>query len=161
MKKIKLTKGTSTIVDDDDFDELIKYKWCCNGSNYATRSKKMADGRWKMVYMHRELMGNPDGMEIDHINGNRLDNRKCNLRICSSRENMVHIIRKPMSNSGFFGVSKYKNSDKWVARIRTPYGRIYLGSFESPKQAAMAYDECSMKINGEFATLNFPPGCDK
>ena len=105
--------------------------------------------------MHRCLFDNiPDGMEVDHINGNTLDCRRENLRIVTSRQNTmnIHIIR---GKSCYKGVFWNKDIEKWYSRIGVNYKLINLGYFASEIEAAKAYDRAALKHFGEFARLNF------
>jgi hypothetical protein len=144
MKEIKLTKGQVTIVDDDDYEELSKYKWYFDGF-YAVRYE---DG--KLIFMHRQIVNAPKGLVVDHINRNKLDNRKSNLRLCTHRQNAVN--SKHRNNSGYKGVYYDRCLKKYVARI----GRKHLGTFATVEEAAKVYDEHAKQLYGEFAYLNFP-----
>ena len=132
MKLIKLTRNKYAIVDDDDFDKLNRYKWQCNYYGYAKR------GIWdrgtnnnKQVLMHREIMGVLDrkDIEIDHINKNTLDNRKCNLRFCSHQENIMgksgHY--KNNKSSRYKGVYYRKDRRVWIVEIKYNYKKVYVG----------------------------------
>ena len=105
--------------------------------------------------MHKEILKPPSGFETDHINHNGLDNRKDNLRICTTSQNHYNqIIRSESKTSKFKGVSRHKASRKWIAQIG--YGRrmIYLGCFDSESEAARAYNQKARELFGEFANLN-------
>jgi hypothetical protein len=136
MKEISLTKGKVTLVDDEDYIELSKYKWglCSSSKNlfYATRH----DGQ-KPIAMHRVIMNTPKGMETDHINGNGLDNRRENLRIVTRRENQQN--RHVFKTSKYPGVSRIKGTDRWSAHIYINKKNCYLGSFEDEMEAALRY----------------------
>ena len=88
MKKIKLSKGKYALVDDKDYDQLSKVSWHFNDL-YATRGL-VSDGKLKTIYLHRFIANTPKGMETDHINQNKLDNRRENLRICTSSQNRTN-----------------------------------------------------------------------
>lgn len=106
--------------------------------------------------MHRFIMDAPKGQQVDHINGNKLDNRKSNLRICSHSENLRNQ-RKPKDNkSGFKGVSWHKGAKRWCAEIRSNGKRHHLGYFDTAEDAAKAYDIAATLIHGDYARLNFP-----
>lgn len=107
--------------------------------------------------MHQELVKVPKGMVIDHIDHDGLDNRKANLRPATRCQNMYHRKKTAAaSRSKYKGVSRRKNSNKWLARIRCEKKSIYLGTFASEIDAAKAYDRAAKKYHGEFASLNFP-----
>ena len=114
MKKITLTQGKEAIVDDDDYEMLMEYKWCAQkritGIFYVARSTpKDSSGKQKiLLLMHREITNAPKGMEVDHINGNPLDNRKENLRICTNQQNAMNRGKRSDNTSGYKGVSYKK-----------------------------------------------------
>ena len=92
--------------------------------------------------------------EVDHRNGNKLDNRKSNLRICSRSENQMNRGKQKNNTSGFKGVSQIKMNQKWVAYIKVNYKRIYIGCFLKKVDAARAYNMAALKYHGEFGLLN-------
>ena len=150
MKEIKLTQGMNAIVDDEDYDFLVLYKWhVVNG--YAQNTKK-TPLKVVNIYMHRLIMDFPDG-EVDHINNNTLDNRKSNLRICSHRQNQLNQKLSRRNTSGYRGVSKY--GKKWRAYISINGNDLFLGYFKTPEEAAKAYDQKSMEFHGEFGKRNY------
>jgi hypothetical protein len=156
MKTIPLTLGKVAIVDDEDYNELIKYKWYGNGNGtgdiiYAKRLARESDNRnEKIISMHRQIMEFPVNKNIDHINHNGIDNRRCNLRICTQTQNMFNRRRKLRSKSGLIGVSWFKKLKKWRATIH-----MTIGYFDSKEEAGKAYDEVAKKLFGEFANLNY------
>lgn len=99
-------------------------------------------------------MNFPNKKEIDHINHNRLDNRKENLRECSSEENGRNKSKRSGTYSKFLGVTKSRK--KWMAQIEKDGKSTYLGVFDSEYEAAKVYDKKAIEIFGEFASLNFP-----
>ena len=148
MKKLLLTQGKYAIVDDGDFEWLNQWKWCYLSVGYAVRVEKK-----RMIYLHRVIMRNPT-WKVDHINGNRLDNRRVNLRIV---DNFQHARNKSMSknnSSGYKGVYFHKASGKFQAYIDPDRKRKCLGYFSNPKEAAKVYNEAAVKYFGEFARLN-------
>lgn len=161
MKRIKLTKGFECIVDDDDYEDLMKYKWQITRDNgivkpYAMRGQ-WKDGKTHTIRMHRQIMNAPQGVSIDHINGDTLDNRKSNLRFCTQAENSRNrgIDRVKNKISKFKGVTKFKNRIKcWVAQIEVDGKRKPITYHYTEKEAAIAYDEMAKKYFGEFAWLN-------
>jgi AP2 domain len=160
MKAIPLTKGFAAIVDDDDYDRLVVYKWRAlmgnKGIVYAQRHGEK-DGS---VLMHRQIMdAGPDDL-IDHKNFDGLDNRKDNLRFCSRTQNAHH--NRVVYSKSYKGVRKNRDGDKYSARIRLGNGRrIHLGSFDTAEEAAKAYDVAAVMHCGEFAEVNFPVVKDK
>lgn len=156
MKEIELTHGAITFVDDADFEELSRHKWhlCCGVNGYAARNSYNDDGVRYTELMHRMIMKAEPKQDVDHIDGNRLNNQKNNLRACTRSQNQANRQHYPHSISGFWGV--YKHYGGWVAAIKVNYNLIYLGLFHSPEEAAHVRDEAAIKYFGEFATLNFP-----
>jgi hypothetical protein len=158
MKKIKLTQNEYAIVDDEDFEKLNQYKWHCHvkrKNKYAIRSI-CKDGIVTVVRMHRYLMQVSVNKQIDHINGNGLDNRKENLRICTNLQNCANQRIKKINTSGFKGVNIVNSKGhKYIqARIGFKNKRYYLGVFKNFQEAAIAYDEKAVQLAGEFALTN-------
>jgi hypothetical protein len=154
MKEIPLTQGKVALVDDDMFDYLSQFHWHYHKRGYATSHVGKVPFRF-MIRMHREIMKPPEGMQIDHINGDKLDNRRVNLRVCTNAENQHNLKLRSTNSSGFKGVHWDKTAHKWVTRIRVYPDRIFLGNFVNPIDAAKAYDEAAHKYYGEFARTNF------
>jgi len=150
MQTIPLTQGKVAIVDDMDYSNLIVRSWCySNGYAWAK-----IDG--KKQSMHRFLMNNPNGLEIDHINNNGCDNRRCNLRIATRSQNMANLHLTQKRTSRFKGVCFNKYNSKWHAAIRINGKKKHLGYFLQEQDAAKAYDSAAKQYFGEFAHINFP-----
>lgn len=143
-------------MDDADYEELNKYKWSLGGSHssYAVRCTGKAGAR-KWIYMHRAIMNTPAGMDTDHINRNRLDNRRCNLRICTRSENNGNRIGRPNSKSKYRGVWPV-GPNRWVSQIAFKKQRYTVGSFRTEEEAARAWDSKARELFGKFARVNFP-----
>ena len=164
MKEIPLTQGKIALVDDVDYEQLAKHRWYSNKREYpnssrwyAQRNAKHTDavnGR-KIVYMHQAIMGVKNNLEIDHINGDGLDNRRANLRFCSHSENMANQ-RKTRGSSIYKGVSWHKAARKWSAKIKQSGHKMHIGYFDAEEEAARAYDARASELYGEHASLNFP-----
>ena len=148
MKTIVLTQNKYTLVDDEDYEFLSQWKWCFSGK-YAMRKENK-----KSIWMHRVINNTPDGMLTDHINMNKLDNRRSNLRMCNHRDNIHHKNRPRNNTSGYKGVSGRNN--KWRAQIMVNGHYKYLGTYTSIIKAATVYDGTAKRNFGEFAVLNFP-----
>lgn len=153
MKVIPLTKNKLAFVDDSDYAKLAVYSWVFNG-RYASR--KSSDNR--TVYMHREILKASDNLEVDHINGNCLDNRRSNLRLANHQQNMRN--QKPIKgkSSQYKGVSWDKSHNRWQSYIHINDYKKHIGYFKDEIQAARAYDAEAIKLFGEYARLNFNQG---
>ena len=145
MASIQLSSGKGIVeVDDTDFSLVSKYRWHLSAGKYAATR---VDG--KRVYMHRFLMQSPNGMIIDHINGNGLDNRRSvNLRVCSHKSNIRAMHRTAPHTSAYRGVCFDKSRNKWAAKIMVNYKTINLGRFSSESEAAQIYQEAALKHFG-------------
>lgn len=133
MKKIELTQGKHAIVDDEWYEFLNQYKWCYYSGGYAARQVQK-NYKKKTIYMHRQIANTPPGMDTDHINGDKLDNRSENLRVVDHQTNLRGFLKLDKRNvSGYRGVSAYKG--KWRAR-RGRGG--YLGVYATIEEAARA-----------------------
>lgn len=150
ISQIKLTKGAITIVDSEDYDRLSQHKWYLHAKGYACRDEGGRKNR-KNILMQHEIMG---GKGIDHINRNKLDNRKQNLRFATPSQNSHNLSRYKNNTSGYIGVSK-TTWGKWHAYVWNKSKRIHIGYFYTPEDAAKARDEIVIKLHGEYANLNF------
>lgn len=154
--QVPLTRGLFAIVDLDDAPLLLKHRWIAapafskSGAQlgwYARRS----EGR-KNIYMHRSILSPPKGFLVDHVNGDRLDNRRINLRLANNSQNVVNRPQAPGAVR-FRGVHQ---DGRFVVRVIFE-GRVHrIGRFDDAVSAARAYDEAARRIHGEFAVLNFP-----
>lgn len=140
------------MVSDSDYQEIQQFKWYVHKNGYAYRTD-VVGGKPKCVYMHRKILGLNSGGYGDHINGNKLDNRRENLRICTSTENCAN--RKIQSNnkSGYKGV--ISRSGRWFARVQLNKKKVYGEYFDTKEAAAKAYDVAARRFFGEYAKLNF------
>ena len=158
MKKIPLTRGKFTLVDDEDYSFLMQWKWQCAAGGYAIRTEysKNEFGKrvQKTIWMHRVILKTPNGMSTDHIDCDKLNNQKSNLRYCTHGENMMNFSIKRNNTSGFKGVHWDKRERKWVARIGVNGKKKLIGYFSCKIQAAKAYNEFAKVHFGEFAKLN-------
>ena len=158
--EIKITKGESTIVSNEDFDSLNIRKWQCfarvrNGriEKYA-RTTMQINGKKTSFLMHRFIMGNPKGFLIDHINGDTLDNRRENLRVVTNSQNLMNSRIRNNTSSKYKGVSFDKNSQKFKAQIQINKNKKHLGLFSNEIDAAKCYNENALKLFGEYAKTN-------
>ncbi len=144
-----------------DYKRLREYEWFAQkGKNcfYAVRRARGPKGsKLATIYMHRELIDVGDGLLIDHVNQDSMDNRRANLRGATRAQNIRN--RKKFSTSSvskYKGIYRYKDKKRWIARIMFERKRIHLGIFRNEIDAAKAYDRAAIKYHGEFASLNFP-----
>ncbi len=155
FRRIKLTQGKFAIVDPEDFGRINQYKWYYN-KGYALRHVRR-NGKKCAIFMHRLVCPVPHGMFTDHINRNRLDNRKANLRPVTFRQNIWNATRKrKMSKSPYNGITWSRQHHKWLARIYVGTKAVYLGFFKDEIKAAKAFDRAAKEHRGEYAVLNFP-----
>jgi hypothetical protein len=162
MKEIPLTHHKIALVDDEDYERLIKHKWHARKDRntfYASRTV-MIEGKKTTVQLHREVLRLTfgDGIEVDHRNRNGLDNQKENLRIATSSLNSYNRKMQHNNTSGFRGVSWHSRDQVWQAYIKLRGKRINLGYHNDILLAAVAYDYAARKYYGNDAILNFPEG---
>lgn len=150
MKNIPLTQGKFAIVDDEDFERLNKFKWCCSSKGYAVRNARKADGRTGTIAMHREIILTPIGLDTDHRNRNRLDNRRSNLRNAKHSENLWNAKPHRDNQSGLKGVGIIKGK-YFKAEIQTDGNKQYLGLFKTASEAHAAYCSAAARLHGAFA----------
>lgn len=153
MKELLINKGKIVLVDDEDFDKVSSLTWYCTHNGYAI-NELIRNKKRTRTLMHRMLLDCPAEKIIDHINSNKLDNRKENLRICSRAENNRNLKIHSKNTTGYKGVHFFKKLNKYQAYISVNYSRINLGYFKLAKDAAMAYNKAAIELHGEFAKLN-------
>lgn len=158
MKYISLSQGKFAIVDDEDYEEINKYRWHANlnidkKSFYARRASYTP--KYEAIRMHRLLLGlaKGDRRQGDHINGYTLDNRKENLRIATQAQNNCNTCKRSNNKSGFKGVSAYRLTGKWIANCRINRRQKHLGIFSTKEDAAQVYILIAYIHYGEFATI--------
>lgn len=149
-----LTRGKVAIIDTVDAEFVLSRNWRADAYGYVITG----GGRNKRptYKLHRILMDAPSGVEVDHINRNKLNNRRCNLRLVTHAENSRNLEKRPSNTSGYKGVTWYKRHQKWRAYIRVNYRQLTIGHYPTPEEAALAYDAAAREHFGEFAHLNFP-----
>lgn len=153
---VTLTKGKVAIIDDADAAIVAPYSWSVmwNGHRWYARRGDRVVG--KHVYMHRAVLGLPDGLDGDHMNGDSLDNRRSNLRPATQAQNMANRGKQSNNPTGFKGVRKHPTNGLYRAYITFKYKRETIGWYATPEEAARAYDARARVLHGEFAVLNFP-----
>jgi len=162
-KRIPLTQGKVALVDDVDFDWLNQWKWYCvddRGRFYAVRSRwNKTTKRRERIQMGTAIMGRQLGQKLerfitDHVSGDGLDNRWCNLRLCTHKENGRNRRKQANCSSQYKGVTWCSRNEKWQASIKVDGHQYYLGRFAEEKTAAQAYNIAALERFGEFARLN-------
>jgi hypothetical protein len=166
MKEISLTQGRVALVDDDDFESLSQYKWCSHFNPLAPvgrqhrairRTKSRGGIPRQLILMHRAVMGAcPTDPQVDHKNGNPLDNRKENLRFATSSQNHANRQIGANNTSGYKGVSRCHGGrvERFKAQVKVNGVAHFLGRFDTAIEAAKAYNEAAKRLFGEFAYLN-------
>lgn len=149
---IPLTKDMYTLIDKDDYCLVEKKKWCCVYRGKAKTPCAMASPSKRMpyCYLHRAIMKPPSDMVVDHINGDGLDNRRCNLRICTQSQNTMNRHQEKK----WKGISYRKDNQIWRAYIQINKKMLGLGHYNKALDAATAYNIAAIKYFGEFACLN-------
>ena len=158
MKIINLSQGKQTFVDNEDFEYLSKFKWHYGSNGYAVRSE-FSNGKYNKILMHRIINNTPIGFETDHIDKNKLNNCRINLRTCSNSMNQANKGLQKNNKSGYRGVCFDNTNNCWVAYITTNHRHKFLGFFENKIDAAKVYDKKAKEIYGDFAFINFPNIC--
>lgn len=163
MPYIQLTRGYSVAVDDEDYAALTEHSWYAQVIPLKTSTKVYAVrsvGKTR-VYMHRVIMKAEKGQEVDHADGNGLNNCRTNLRLCDKSHNQIN--RSSVGPTGYRGVH-HLDPVKYPGRVAKPFKScirkdrklIHIGSFVSAEEAARAWDAKAFELFGEFAPLNFP-----
>lgn len=155
MKKIELGNGMTTMVDDEDFEMLSRHRWYARKDRNIWYAVRSTSNNVKFR-MHRIIANAPNGILIDHINGDGLDNRKINLRFATNSQNQMN--RKTSTSScGFKGVVFCKNkiSKPWKSQIVINKSYCFLGYYHTCNEAAMAYDFAAITLFGERSSTNF------
>lgn len=158
MKLILTTKKQEILVDEQDYKNipmLANMKWMISTNGYAICKKydKLIH-KYSIFRMHRLVMNALIGYDVDHIDGNKLNNQKANLRICTRSENARNKKMSKSNTSGYKGVCWFKEREKWMVKI-SPNGKsITVGYFDNLKEAARAYNAKAVELFGEFALLN-------
>ena len=146
------------LIDEEDYDKIKDYYWRIDApvtrpwyGPYVVGEHRKTK---KKVKLHRLILDAPDGMDVDHIDHNGLNNTKENLRICTHMQNMANRKKNSNNKTGFKGVSLHRK--KYRAQLRFNGERFSLGCYDTPEEAARAYDEKAKELHGEYANLNFP-----
>jgi hypothetical protein len=151
---IKLSQGKFALVDEADYKRLNQWKWFYN-HGYAVRNIKTRK-KIRLLPMHRLVIDVPKGMFTDHINGDKLDNRRLNLRLCNKSQNAANTRKsdRPLT-SRYKGVHWSRLHEKWRAKIGLNQRHLNIGLFDEEHHAAMAYDIWAKELFGDYAQTNF------
>ena len=166
ITRISLSRGFVAIIDADLYPVLGRRKWYAKtdkaGNTYAVRATKRVGGKQGTEHMHRTVIKAPQHRKVDHINGLTLDNRRENLRLCSTHQNSRNRKKqRSPSSSKYKGVAWHVCHKKWRAALRVGNKVIHLGYFGDEESAASAYNHAARKYFGDFARLNECRGHDQ
>ncbi|MGN6564386.1 MAG: HNH endonuclease [Thermomicrobiales bacterium] len=153
---VPLSQGYTAVIDDEDAERVLAHKWHADVEDggkriYAVRNETIAKGKRRIVRLHRFLMGEPDGVEVDHRDGNTLNNRRSNLRLATRKENARNVRKRATNRSGYKGVSWHARDRLWHARIMIDGRLISVGYFKNLDDAAAAYAAAAQRLHGEYA----------
>lgn len=149
-----LTRGSTTLIDPGDAAWAGAWSWTALVRG-VKRCAVRRENRGRFIYLHREIMKTPDGMVVDHKNGDQLDNRRRNLRNCLEQKNHINVLpQRKDTSSRFKGVYRDKARGQWQAYINVDGKRYRLGRFQTDIEAAEAYDAKALELHGEFARTN-------
>jgi hypothetical protein len=153
MKKIHLINGPVARVSAEDFARLSRFQWRAKRikGRYVYVARSDPRNPRKPIYMHRQVLRARRGRQVDHVNGNGLDNTRRNLRLCNYCQNQYNRHSQKNNTSGFIGVNWNINKQAWEARIQAKGVRRFLGWFSSVVKAAGARDAAARKFHGPFA----------
>jgi len=143
MEKINTSSGKISVIDKEDYERVSKFKWSWGG-RYVTRKDYSVKPN-KTIFLHCFILGKKNGFDIDHINGDRLDNRKKNLRHCTHLENSRNRVLSKNNKSGIIGVHWNKKSKKWQAQIGLNFETKNLGYYEKKEDAVIARKKAELK----------------
>lgn len=147
---IKIKDDIFVIVSSKDKELIEKHKWSINSKGYLRRHGPKVNGKWTKIYLHREILNCPNNYQVDHINGNKLDNRRENLRLCTNMLNHYNMPKRSNNKSGVTGVYFSNKLKKWVAEIKANKIKIYLGSFNNIRDAESVRKLAEEKYFGDF-----------
>lgn len=146
-----LPSGKRFQIDPGDYPQVAKYRWVTNAAGYFVAS---LGSRSNHIFLHRLIMNPPDGTFVDHVDGDKANCRRRNMRLCSRTENNRNVGLQQNNQCGYKGVYWASDRRKWRAEITVGRKHIHIGSFDSPIEAAQAYDQAAIAYFGEYAKTN-------
>lgn len=155
-KSVPVGKHHFAIVDANKYKEITIHGWSLAKGKYTFYARRKDKKTGKGILMHRELSGAKRGQEVDHVDGNGLNNTMANIRFATSAQNQQNKGLRSSNTSGFKGVHRRKEGKPYIAFLTANSKTMYLGGFEDITEAAKAYDRAAIKHHGKFARLNFP-----
>jgi len=160
-REIHLNHGKIALIDDEDWDLVCGYSWYYFHDDHNEYAKAREPKTRREVRMHRLIMDAPRGVQVDHWNGNGLDNQRHNLRLCTNGQNRQNSSKSSKAAFRYKGVSWHdKGHSRIQASIKFNGKTIPLGYYDREEDAARAYDAKARELFGEFARLNFPDAQD-
>lgn len=154
-REIPLGKGRTALIDDIDVDLVSQYTWSIQTAGYAQAPIRRSNGKRIFATMHRLILDAPAGVQVDHINGIRLDNRRSNLRLCNAFQNLRNQRHHAGAKAPYKGIYQNHGTGRWVGQIWVNERYLHLGTHATPEEAARAYDAAARLHFGEFARCNF------
>lgn len=156
MKEIQLSQGKVALIDDDDFERVNQFKWSFGVSkrDKTIYVKRRDWSKKEYIKLHRFILNAPKNKQVDHIDGNGLNNQKSNLRLCSQSENKRNSKIYSNNTSGYKGVTFSRSNSKWIARVMVNKKYVNFGSYKTKEEAAIAYNNAAIKHYGNFARIN-------
>ena len=159
-REIPLTRGKVAIIDAADYERVSGYKWhACRPSKlniWYARSHVGKRPSRRFIHLHRIILDAPDGLQVDHVDGDGLNCRRSNMRVATRSQNQANKGKYRNNTSGFKGVCLAQG--RWIAQIGHNRKVVYIGSYDTAEEAARAYDARAIELFGEFAGINFPRG---
>ena len=148
-----LSNGGITFVDDSDFEWLNQWKWTRDGYGYVLRFFGARNNQ-KQIRIHRAILNAPEGIQVDHINGNPLDNRRKNLRLCTNSQNQMNKKVRRDNKTGFKGVTLHKSTGLYMARLKKDGVLLHCTYHKTPEKAHRAYEQAAIEYHGDFAKVD-------
>ena len=153
--RIYFLNGSFFIIDASDFPAVSEFSWSLGKRGYpVAHTSRRAESGHRTFPLHRFLMNPEDGYDVDHVSGDKLDNRRANLRVCSHQQNMFNQKMRSTNSTGYYGVSKMKSTGRYEAYIHFDGKKKYLGTYMTAEEAASARDKAATRLFGVYARLN-------